>query len=481
MSWLAGGPSRLSNASNYVNKAGDTMTGTLTTKSIVLSSQGNNYTYALTFDGGVGNRPSLNYQYVTKVVYFADAANANANFSISDNGNVSARGSVSGLSGSFNGPIAATSAQLTAALFLNGAASASSVQFAPGGTLRYFFGWDGTNFTCNRYNASGTYLSTPWVVRDTDGVVSMGARPIWAGLTPWDSGNRSNPPNCSTSNAVTLDWGQNYGGQVGLKIDSSLLGYIIHSGNVANQLAYSALHLRVSGNDTTWSYAGQGGSPTYVWGTNDGINMAVWGCNALSVNYANVSGSANALGGDISGNYLTVSNVRCTNTTGNMAGRGGASYLGWNDTGGTGEGVLTCNNAGSTGGWTIRTVNSNNSVEVGRFTISASGTGTNGSDKRLKKGILPIKNSLDKICQLEGVSFTYRKSGERSYGLIAQDVQPVFPDAVVPIGGGEGEEDFLGIQYAALTAPLIEAIKELKGQLDAALQRINVLEGGNLT
>lgn len=59
-------------------------------------------------------------------------------------------------------------------VYFNGPAQ-SILGFQKAGVLRYGFGWDGANFTCNRYNASGVYTSTPWYVRDSDGAMMLQA------------------------------------------------------------------------------------------------------------------------------------------------------------------------------------------------------------------------------------------------------------------------------------------------------------------
>jgi hypothetical protein len=154
----------------------------------------------------------------------------------------------------------------------------------------------------------------------------------------------------------------------------------------------------------------------------------------------------------------------------------GGGTLSWNEGNGDGAGWLTCNQGGGTGGWFIRTINSNNSAEIGRFTISASGTGTSGSDWRLKENVATLDDALNKVCQLRGVSFNYIATGEKHYGVIAQEVQPIYPDAVTVTGAGEGKEDYLGVAYTDLIAPLIESVKSLKLQLDAATAEIAALK-----
>ena len=90
---------------------------------------------------------------------------------------------------------------------------------------------------------------------------------------------------------VTFDWGVNYAGQIGVKVDTTLMGYMITSSNVGNQLCYTASHLRVSGTDSTWTWSGQGGQPNWVWGGNDPSNMYVYNPANFSVNWATAAGN----------------------------------------------------------------------------------------------------------------------------------------------------------------------------------------------
>ena len=91
---------------------------------------------------------------------------------------------------------------------------------------------------------------------------------------------------------------------------------------------------------------------------------------------------------------------------------------------------------------------------------------TTASDIRLKENIEPVSDALKKVQALNGVSFDWKKTGERSAGVIAQEVIGVLPEAVkevTPVGGGDSH---LTVNYHALTSILIEAIKELKVELD---------------
>ncbi|WP_232468575.1 tail fiber domain-containing protein [Bdellovibrio bacteriovorus] len=120
--------------------------------------------------------------------------------------------------------------------------------------------------------------------------------------------------------------------------------------------------------------------------------------------------------------------------------------------------ILTEANAGSVG---IGTLTPAYMLHVNG---TAGGTSwANTSDRRFKRNIATIDSSLEKVLQLRGVTYDWRteefpqKNFEKGQqvGLIAQEVQAVFPDVVTKDNDG-----FLAVQYANLVAPLIEAMKE---------------------
>ncbi len=92
------------------------------------------------------------------------------------------------------------------------------------------------------------------------------------------------------------------------------------------------------------------------------------------------------------------------------------------------------------------------------------------SDRSFKTNIQPLENSLNKILKLQGVSFNWKNTGEPSIGLIAQDVEKVFPEVV---SGKEGEKT---IDYAVLVAPLIEATKEQQKEIEELKAEIKELK-----
>ena len=91
---------------------------------------------------------------------------------------------------------------------------------------------------------------------------------------------------------------------------------------------------------------------------------------------------------------------------------------------------------------------------------------TISSDRNLKENITLVPNSLEKVQALNGVSFDWKKTGEKSAGVIAQEVQGVLPEAVKEVTPVSGGESHLTVNYHALTSILIESIKELKKEID---------------
>ena len=91
----------------------------------------------------------------------------------------------------------------------------------------------------------------------------------------------------------------------------------------------------------------------------------------------------------------------------------------------------------------------------------------NTSDIRLKENIEIISNPLDKVKQLKGITFNYKKDGKRSTGLIAQDLQKVLPDAVYESSDIDNDEEkHLAIRYGNTVGLLVEAIKELTAKIE---------------
>ena len=92
--------------------------------------------------------------------------------------------------------------------------------------------------------------------------------------------------------------------------------------------------------------------------------------------------------------------------------------------------------------------------------LNAVGDVTAFSDARLKSDLEPIPDALAKVSRLTGYTYTRKDTGARQTGVIAQDVQQVLPEAVTDCG------DHLALAYGNMVGLLIEAIKELKAEIE---------------
>jgi glycerophosphoryl diester phosphodiesterase len=96
--------------------------------------------------------------------------------------------------------------------------------------------------------------------------------------------------------------------------------------------------------------------------------------------------------------------------------------------------------------------------------LIAAGDVQSNSDERLKENVETIENALDKVSKLRGVYFDMKaKPGVRKVGLIAQEVEEVLPEVVST--DSEGDK-IKSVAYANVVGLLVEAIKELKDEVD---------------
>jgi len=81
------------------------------------------------------------------------------------------------------------------------------------------------------------------------------------------------------------------------------------------------------------------------------------------------------------------------------------------------------------------------------------------SDVNFKDNVITVGGALDKVSELRGVSFNWKETGEASYGVIAQELETVLPELV-------HGSDPKTVNYNGIIGVLIEAIKELKSEVD---------------
>lgn len=98
----------------------------------------------------------------------------------------------------------------------------------------------------------------------------------------------------------------------------------------------------------------------------------------------------------------------------------------------------------------------------------------NASDRRLKTNFQPVENTLDHLSAIHAVYYEWKKLEERTedisgrhIGVIAQDVEEVFPDLVKT-----GPDGYKAVDYIGLTSVLLESIKELRLEKDREIERL---------
>ncbi len=271
--------------------------------------------------------------------------------------------------------------------------------------------------------------------------------------------------------------------------------YFNTTGNTNTATGYGALFFNTTGSNNMAS----GGHA--LESNTTGIANAASGFEAL---YLNTTGSYNAAGGhgalesNSTGNYNAAigyfagcgNNCGGANTTGSYntfigawSGLGTSAQLS-NATAIGAYAAVTASNALVLGG--IKGVNgatANTFVGIGTtapsnvFTI-AQGAGVAISDgwntyssRRWKTNIQTLRDSLEKVEQLRGVSYDLRSSGRHEIGVIAEEVGAVLPEVVEYEPNGT---DARAVDYSRLTAVLIEAVKEQQTLIQAQRSQLKL-------
>jgi hypothetical protein len=145
-----------------------------------------------------------------------------------------------------------------------------------------------------------------------------------------------------------------------------------------------------------------------------------------------------------------------------------------------GTGVTITNNSGEGATPTIsigQAVATNSAVAFASVSATGDIVAFSGSDRRLKNNIVNISDALNKVKQLNGVTWEWNEDANEvtktapSTGLIAQEVQEVLPEVVK-----EREDGYLGIDYSKMVGLLVEAIKEQQTQIAELKAEVEALK-----
>lgn len=229
------------------------------------------------------------------------------------------------------------------------------------------------------------------------------------------------------TDSLTVDENATVAGNVTIAGTTSVAA-LTASGAVAAQAG-----LTVTGTTSVATLTASGNTTTQ--------NLTVNG--TLSLGGGGLTTSAVSEGSNL---YFTTARV----TTPARAALSGGTGITYNSS--TGAIVCDINTPGEVG---LGNLSNNGNSLSGAFT--ATGNITAFSDERLKDNVETIEGALDKVSQMRGVM--YDKDGERGTGVIAQEMQQVMPEVV-----HDGE--YLSVAYGNIVGVLIEAVKELKEELN---------------
>lgn len=112
------------------------------------------------------------------------------------------------------------------------------------------------------------------------------------------------------------------------------------------------------------------------------------------------------------------------------------------------------------------------------YIIYSNGTTAGRSDARLKKNIVDATPKLEDICKLKVRNYEWvtSENGSKEIGLIAQEVEEVFPNLVTTNDVGKEGDDYKHVKYSVFVPMLLKAVQELKTIVDAQAAEIAALK-----
>lgn len=186
----------------------------------------------------------------------------------------------------------------------------------------------------------------------------------------------------------------------------------------------------------------------------EGTNLFFTTARARSAISAGTGISYNSTTGAIS---IVDSTIR-----GLLSGGTGVTYNATTGAISIGQAVSTTSNVTFANLTTTGTITSTGAISSqGDITAFAS-----SSDIRKKENIVKISNALEKVSQISGYTYNFKGDDRKITGVIAQELEKVLPEVVYEIDDEEFGGKTKAVRYGNIVGLLIEAIKDLKAEID---------------
>lgn len=82
------------------------------------------------------------------------------------------------------------------------------------------------------------------------------------------------------------------------------------------------------------------------------------------------------------------------------------------------------------------------------------------SDESLKTNVVPLRSATEQLLKIQGVSFEWKQGNRKDIGVIAQEVEKVYPELT------RKKDGLMQVDYDKLVAPLIESVRELNARIE---------------
>ena len=121
----------------------------------------------------------------------------------------------------------------------------------------------------------------------------------------------------------------------------------------------------------------------------------------------------------------------------------------------------------------IGTTKPTNTLEVVHGGTTLADSWTVRSSRRFKTNIQPLAGALDRVTQLQGVSYESNLDGRHEIGVIAEDVDQIVPEVV---SRDPNTNQVQGVDYSRLSALLIEAVKSQQAEIQELKDQVEQLK-----